>query len=195
MIPVLMLTALAVISSAAETGAATPAVPGDPEDWYAGNACVQCHRESGGRLAEIVDDEWAKSVHYENNVPCQNCHGGDASVTRDEFSSDGEFKDVSHLTFNAEFLFLRDRWDVVEGPRQEAVASYTCRECHNWTTERRLGSPHGGREVSICPFIQYGGVSMPREYLCTVPSSSRREARWQYARKPGRAFLPVLPRR
>ena len=91
---------------------------GTPEEWYAGNACVECHRKEGGRLAEIVDVEWAKSTHYENNVPCESCHGGDALLTRDDFASEEEFKRTSHLTFNAEFLFLRDRGGV--GPATDA---------------------------------------------------------------------------
>jgi hypothetical protein len=47
---------------------------------FAENACVQCHRTLAGRSAEIVDLEWARSVHYENNIGCDGCHGGDASA-------------------------------------------------------------------------------------------------------------------
>ncbi|MBU0717017.1 MAG: hypothetical protein KJ749_02110 [Planctomycetes bacterium] len=171
MIPVLALTALVLTVADAPPVSAAPR----PEsvmaaDRYADNACVQCHRAQGGRLAQIVDEEWARSVHFEENTACQDCHGGDASLSRDDFGSEEEFKEASHLSFNAEFLFLRDRWDAVEGPRRDTVGHYACRECHTWTTERRLGDPHAGRELSACPFLRYGGVNMPRErgitYIC-----------------------------
>jgi len=140
-----------------------------PAQWYARNACVQCHRREGGRLAEIVDAEWAKSVHYDNNVPCEACHGGDATLTREAFATDEEFKKASHLSFNAEFLFLRDRGGVGLG-REEGI-SYACRECHSGTrVEKKLGDPHAGPEPRACLFSRDGGVSMSRgrgiAYVC-----------------------------
>lgn len=155
----------------AEVGAQPADAPADP-DLYAGNACVICHRERGGRLAEIVDLEWAKSVHFENNVGCEHCHGGDASLTREQFSSEEEFKDASHDTFSAEYLFLRKRRDVDVDEGPQADASYACRECHTWTIERRLGNPHTGAEDPACPFKRQGGVNMSRErsvtYICAT---------------------------
>jgi len=153
---------------ASDNGAAPPQ-PAGPEQWYAGNICIKCHRESGGRLAEIVDQEWAKSIHYENNTPCQSCHGGDTSLKREDFASDEEFKEASHLTFNAEFLFLRDRVDVGKA-RGESI-SYACRECHgDDNVQKRLGDPHGGPDASICLWGRDGGVSMSRgrgiAYIC-----------------------------
>lgn len=168
MITVPVLLTLALWSGVPDTSEAAPAQSAPAEDRYAGNACVQCHRECGGRLAEIVDLEWAKSVHYENNVPCQDCHGGEALLTRDEFSSDEEFKKASHLTFNAEFLFLRDRVGI--GMAQETSVSFACRECHDENIERRSGDPHAGGETRACLFSRDGGVSMTRgrgiAYVC-----------------------------
>jgi len=140
-----------------------------PAQWYAGNACIECHRAEGGRLAEIVDTEWKQSVHYTNNVPCEACHGGDATLTRDAFATDEEFKKASHLTFNAEFLFLRDRGGV--GSAQEEGISYACRECHGDSRiERTPGDPHAGPEPRACLFSRDGGVSMSRSrgiaYIC-----------------------------
>ncbi|MHC4697446.1 MAG: multiheme c-type cytochrome [Planctomycetota bacterium] len=168
MISVSAFLALGLTSSVLALGEEMLIETGTPEQWYAGNACVQCHRENGGRLAEIVDAEWAKSIHYENNVPCQSCHGGDATLTRDEFSTDEEFRQASHLTFNAEFLFLRDRGGV--GPATEGGVSYACRECHGETIERQLGDPHVRAEAPACLFSRDGGVSVSRirgiAYVC-----------------------------
>ena len=157
-------------SPSAPDARSSPQVEQDgPAQWYAGNACVQCHRSEGGRLAEMVDAEWAKSVHYENNVPCEACHGGDATLTRNAFASDSEFKKASHLSFNAEFLFLRERGGVGTAP--EEGISYACRECHSGArVEKKLGDPHAGPEPRACLFSRDGGVSMSRgrgiAYIC-----------------------------
>jgi len=162
--------ALLLLSSVPDTVGAPPAQPATPEVWYAGNACMECHRKSGGRLAEIVDQEWAKSVHYEENTPCESCHGGDAKVKREEFSSDDEFKEVSHLAFNPEFLFLRDRVGI--GMAVEADISFACRECHSGDIEKHLGDPHEGPEAPGCLFSRDGGVNMTRgrgiAYVCAI---------------------------
>ena len=137
------------------------------EEWYAGNNCVQCHRAEGGRLAEMVDD-WAKSVHYENKVPCQDCHGGDASLTREEVATDEEFKKAAHLTFKAEFLYLRDRVEL--GMVREGGISFACGECHRGSVEKRLRDPHAGPGAPPCLFGRDGGVSQTRSrgiaYIC-----------------------------
>jgi len=114
-------------------------------------------------------DEWARSVHYDNNVPCEACHGGDATLSRDAFATDEEFKKASHLSFNAEFLFLRDRGGV--GMVREEGISYACRECHSADrVEPKLGDPHTGPEPRACLFSRDGGVSMSRgrgiAYIC-----------------------------
>ena len=163
-------TLLALALSWGIPGSGAPRTPEAviPEDWYVGNACIQCHRQQGGRLAEIVDEEWAKSVHYTERVPCQDCHGGDATLTRDQFASDEEFKDASHLEFFPEFLFLRNRADV--SPAVETGVSYACRECHRERIEKALGEPHTGLDRPACVWSRDGGVSMNRmrgiAYVC-----------------------------
>ena len=158
------------LSPAPLSGGAAPSVETTgPEQWYVANACVRCHREQGGRLAEIVDLEWAKSVHYENNVPCESCHGGDATLTREQFSTEEEFKRASHLSFKVEFLFLRDRAGV--GNAREDFTSYACKECHaDSRAEGQRGDPHTGPDSAICLWGRYGGVSTSRirgiAYVC-----------------------------
>ncbi len=170
MVSIAAVLVLLLSPSVSDVGAPTPAEPPGPEQWYAGNICVQCHREAGGRLAEIVDQEWAKSIHYEKNTPCESCHGGEARLKREDFTSDEQFKEASHLTFNAEFLFLRDRGGLGATRGEEAI-SYACRECHGpGSIEGRLGDPHAGPENRACLFSRDGGVSMSRArgiaYIC-----------------------------
>jgi len=149
-------------------GQALATQPDGPEQWYADNACIECHRQEKGRLAQIVNEEWAKSTHYENNVPCESCHGGDPKVKRADFTTDDEFKEASHLTFKAEFLYLRDRVHV--NMAREGGNAYLCRECHTEDIKERQANPHQGEETQVCLFSQYGGISFSRArgiaYIC-----------------------------
>jgi len=43
------------------------------------SACVTCHTFMGGPLALPVQ-EWTGSIHQQNGITCDLCHGGDASV-------------------------------------------------------------------------------------------------------------------
>ena len=40
------------------------------------NTCITCHRDLGGRDAQITAD-WSESIHSERGVGCVSCHGGD----------------------------------------------------------------------------------------------------------------------
>ena len=66
-----------------DTSVSTPLV----EDEFAGNACVQCHRDLPGRSSEIVELEWKQSVHFNAKVGCDGCHGGNASLKPDALPS------------------------------------------------------------------------------------------------------------
>ncbi|MHC4511564.1 MAG: multiheme c-type cytochrome, partial [Planctomycetota bacterium] len=46
------------------------------DDAYKDNACVSCHQNLPGKLSAIVQ-EWRQSIHFQNNVTCDGCHGGD----------------------------------------------------------------------------------------------------------------------
>ena len=139
------------------------------EKRYAASACVQCHKDQKDRLKDIYD-EWANSVHYENNVACRDCHGGDDTLTREEFTSDEEFTAASHATFSPEYRFLRKRTGPTVDTLPETVASYACRECHTWSTQKGLSNPHAEGSPSDCTFMRFGGVAMSREraiaYIC-----------------------------
>jgi hypothetical protein len=125
------------------TRAAPELPPPAAQDPYAGNACVQCHRDLPGRSSEIVDLEWKHSVHYGANVACEGCHGGNPAVTRAQFASEDELKRAAHLDRNPEFL-LMDAGDTgfVSAARGRSV-SYFCGKCHARIKSEHLGSPHG----------------------------------------------------
>jgi hypothetical protein len=124
---------------------------------YADNACIQCHRDLAGRSSEIVNLEWAHSVHYDAKVTCDGCHGGDPSVKRESFESDDQFKAASHLRRDPEFLSLHkpDR-DFVTAARGRSV-SYFCGKCHSDIKEKHLGSPHGGFGDPSCLYCHGQG--------------------------------------
>jgi len=140
-----------------EVAAPAPSAKPVEEDKYANNACVQCHRNLAGRSAEIVDVEWVQSVHYRNNVACDGCHGGDASLTRDQFPTDDAFKQAAHLARNPEFLTLTgDERGFVSRARGRSV-SYFCGRCHTEIMEKHLGSPHGNFGDPSCLYCHGQG--------------------------------------
>ena len=121
---------------------AAPAAAAAAPDPFADNACVQCHRDLPGRSSEIVDLEWKQSVHYAAKVACEGCHGGDASVRREQFATGDEFKRAAHLERIPEFLLSHRSAEFVSAARGRSV-SYLCGKCHSKIKEQHLGSPHG----------------------------------------------------
>jgi hypothetical protein len=125
-------------------------------DPFADNACVQCHRDLPGRSSEIVDQEWKHSVHYANKVGCEGCHGGNASVRREQFGSVDEFKKASHLERNPEFLLVQRDAQFVTTARGRSI-SYLCGKCHMTIKEHHLGSPHGEFGQPTCLYCHGRG--------------------------------------
>jgi hypothetical protein len=161
-----------LLAPATWVAAQTPAAA-DP---YAGNNCVQCHRNQAGRLAEIVDLEWAKSVHFENKVACDGCHGGDASLQRDQFPTEEAFKQAAHLTRNPEFFELRGgESGFVRRARGRSI-SYFCGRCHTEVMEKHLGSPHGNFGDPSCVFCHgQGSHAIGRASLDIIDTRPRTE--------------------
>jgi len=148
---------VALLNGPQEHVAAPSAEETAAEDPYAKNACVQCHRNLAGRSAEIVDLEWAKSVHYRNNVACDGCHGSDASLTRDQFPSEEAFKEAAHLGRNPEFVLFRgSEGSFVSRARGRSI-SYFCGRCHTEIMEKHLGSPHGNFGDPSCLYCHGQG--------------------------------------
>ena len=77
---------------------------------YNNNACISCHQDLPGKLSAVVD-EWKQSIHFQNNVACDGCHGGDPSVKRDQFDNEKVFKERSHLQRDREFFLIQQSKD------------------------------------------------------------------------------------
>ncbi len=131
-------------SAPEEASAPTPPSYGD-------NACVQCHENLPGRLSAIVE-EWKHSVHYLNNIACDNCHGGDANVRRDQFDSEDKFKKRSHLERDSGIFTLHRSGQRFTSTVRGRSVSYFCGKCHARIKEKHLGSPHGGLGNPTCLF-------------------------------------------
>jgi hypothetical protein len=43
------------------------------------SACITCHEALGGFFAKPIA-EWKGSIHYQNHITCDRCHGGNAGV-------------------------------------------------------------------------------------------------------------------
>ncbi len=177
MTSLLLLPLVALMASGSESAHPTAVPQTRPaEDRYARNACVQCHRKLAGRSAEIVDLEWAASVHFENNVACEGCHGGDASLTRDQFASEEAFKQAAHLDRNPEFLHLQGgETGFVSRARGRSI-SYFCGRCHTEIMEKHLGSPHGNFGEPSCLYCHgQGSHAIRKSSLALVDTRSRGE--------------------
>jgi hypothetical protein len=151
------LSLIALCFAAPASQGASPPEGQAADDPYEHNACVQCHRNLAGRSAEIVDLEWAQSVHYRNNVACDGCHGGDATVRREQFPSDEAWKQASHLARNPEFLTIQGREGAFIGRARGRSISYFCGKCHTEIMEKHLGSPHGNFGDPSCLFCHGQG--------------------------------------
>jgi hypothetical protein len=134
-------------------------------DAFAGNNCVACHRNLPGRSAEIVELEWKHSVHYGAKVGCDGCHGGNASLRREQFDSDDSFRRAAHLERHPDFLVVQNKeGEFVSTVRGRSV-SYLCGKCHSDIKEKHLGSPHGDFGDPSCLYCHGRGT-----HLITPPS-------------------------
>jgi len=86
------------------------------------SVCIECHASDimEPRLKEIVT-RWEKSWHYQNNVSCHDCHGGDPGDEAAAMSSERGFKGV---------------------PASAEVPSF-CGKCHLGVLNNYLESRHG----------------------------------------------------
>ncbi|MGA8571071.1 MAG: cytochrome c3 family protein [Desulfobaccales bacterium] len=56
-----------------------PKTPWDQRPAVERNVCIDCHDSDLMRPEyKAIPAEWRKSVHYQNGVSCQDCHGGDS---------------------------------------------------------------------------------------------------------------------
>ncbi len=126
------------------------------ENAYKDNACVSCHQNLIGKLSEVVE-QWKQSIHFQNNVTCDGCHGGDSSLEREQFDSDEVFKNRSHLHRDREFLVMPRTDSLFTSAVRGRSVSYFCGKCHSNIKEKHLGSPHGELGNPTCLYCHGRG--------------------------------------
>jgi hypothetical protein len=108
-------------SAAPKAAATSPAPeaqalsPGQPE-----NVCTQCHAALPGRLGEPVN-LWRQSVHAENGIGCNSCHGGDPKNAADAMNRAKGF---------------------LGAPKEPDIPAF-CGRCHPGVLKDYLASAHG----------------------------------------------------
>jgi hypothetical protein len=99
-------------------------------------ACVTCHSSLGGALAQPVA-EWKVSIHQQNGITCDLCHGGDASVP---------VGNVTRLS-SSQFEAIRSRAMAVShgfvGKPSGRAMFDLCGRCHGASVDRYAGSIMG----------------------------------------------------
>lgn len=82
--------------------------------------CIQCHGAQTGRLGDPVK-LWRGSIHAENGIACNDCHGGDPKDLVNAMSPDRGFLGV---------------------PKQQDIPEF-CGRCHVGVMKDYLQSAHG----------------------------------------------------
>ncbi len=86
------------------------------------NVCIACHASEAMKPAmRKIPEEWKKSWHYENDVSCHDCHGGDPKDAAMAMSPDRGF---------------------VGAPRYGQVPEF-CGKCHAGILKYYMESGHG----------------------------------------------------
>ena len=100
------------------------------------NACITCHEFLGGELAKPVSD-WKGSVHQQNGITCDYCHGGNANVNL------GNIKQLSQKQFaTKQTLAMSESNGFIGVPAGKAMFD-TCRQCHSESVNRYANSIMG----------------------------------------------------
>jgi len=120
------------------------------------NACVSCHQNLTGKLSTVVQ-EWRHSVHFQNQVTCDGCHGGDPALKREQFDNDEVFKNRSHLQRDREFSLIDRPGESFTSAARGRSVSYFCGKCHSLIKEKHLGSPHGDLGNPTCLYCHGQG--------------------------------------
>lgn len=126
-----------------------------------GGGCIACHESAPGELSRAVLD-WRQSVHAENGVTCDACHGGDPTVSGRPDARPA----VEAAHFSTE--------GFVHRPRPASKVSYFCGACHAAIKEKHLGSPHGENVHPTCIYchghhnVRSPSTEIIEETRCTV---------------------------
>jgi hypothetical protein len=147
--------------------ASQPGFPGPPSNEkprIEQIVCIQCHSLDLMKPAyRGIPQEWRKSVHYQNGVACNDCHGGDP-------------KDAA--------LAMSPQKGFVGVPKPKAIPQF-CGKCHLGIMKSYLESDHGkallatgrGPNCVLCHGshnIQPANLNIINEKLCGVCHSYAR---------------------
>jgi hypothetical protein len=120
--------------------------------------CLECHStELVPEKIRGIPDAWRKSVHYQNGVACNDCHGGDP-------------KDIA-LSMSPEKGFV--------GTLKPKAVPQFCGKCHVGIMQSYLESDHGkalmatgrGPNCVLCHHshdVQKADINIINEKLCSV---------------------------
>jgi hypothetical protein len=101
-----------------------------------GGACVECHESLGGNLSKPVL-EWKGSLHEQNDITCDLCHGGDPDV---------KVGDVTKLTpqerSEKQSLAMSKSSGFIGIPSGQAMFN-VCSQCHTESVDRYAHSIMG----------------------------------------------------
>ncbi|NOZ78878.1 MAG: hypothetical protein GXP48_06835 [Acidobacteria bacterium] len=100
------------------------------------NACITCHRFLGGKLAKPVS-EWKGSIHQQNDITCDYCHGGNPNVTL------GNLGSLSQKQFAARQALAMSRSNGFIGVPAGKAMFDTCGQCHSESVDRYTNSIMG----------------------------------------------------
>lgn len=100
------------------------------------NACIACHGFLGGELSKPVT-EWKGSVHQQNGITCDLCHGGDAGINLSDINrlSPQQFVDIQARAMSKSHGFV--------GKPSGRKLFDLCGQCHAASVERYAGSIMG----------------------------------------------------
>ncbi len=99
-------------------------------------ACVTCHTFLGGELARPVA-EWSGSIHQQNGITCDLCHGGDASVDV------GNVKDLAGQGFADRMSSAMSKAKGFIGKPSGNSLFHMCAQCHRQSVDRYAKSIMG----------------------------------------------------
>lgn len=100
------------------------------------SACIVCHQGLAGELARPVTD-WRDSIHQQNDITCDLCHGGDAEVEV------GNPLQLSGVQFAAEKSAAMSRAQGFIGKPAGLAMFDMCANCHPDSVARYAASIMG----------------------------------------------------
>ncbi len=99
-------------------------------------ACIICHTFLGGELARPVE-QWYGSIHQQNGITCDRCHGGDPSVEV------GNVKDLAGQAFTQKMASAMSPARGFVGKPSGKELFTVCSRCHRQSVDRYAKSIMG----------------------------------------------------